>query len=127
MTFARTIASRLSRRVPALLLLAGLMAGTALPARAASFDCGSPKLPDEKAICVNRDLSELDVKMATLLDVLTRLVPMGQRGEIQDAQRAFLAYRATCKNRVTCIRKAYEGRIDQLNTGLQAIYARGPF
>lgn len=115
---------------PAALLGMAMLATGLLPlpaAQAASFDCGAAKAADEKAVCVNRDLSDLDVKTATLYDVLSHLVAMGQRGVLQDQQRAFLAYRATCGGRVTCIRKAYDARIAELNTGLQAIYARGPF
>lgn len=112
----------------AALALAALMSGAgALPASAASFDCNTTRTRDERAVCVNRELSNLDVRMATLYEVLTHLVAMGQRGEIQDAQKAFLAFRATCGGRVACIRGAYQNRITQLETGLQAIYARGPF
>ncbi|GGF85059.1 hypothetical protein GCM10007301_51220 [Azorhizobium oxalatiphilum] len=117
-------------RLPfSVLLCAALMGGAlfSVPARAASFDCGTAKAADEKAVCVNRDLSDLDVKTATLYEVLGHLVAMGQRGDLQEQQRAFLAYRATCGSRVACIRKAYDQRITQLNAGLQAIYARGPF
>lgn len=106
------------------LLPAVSYAGTA---NAASFDCTAAKTADEKAVCVNRNLSDLDVKAATLYEVLGHLVAMGQRGDLQDQQRAFLAHRATCGSRVPCIAKVYEQRIDVLNKGLQAIYARGPF
>lgn len=109
----------------AVLLLA--VSGTA-PASAASFDCtASGQSRDQRAVCVNRELSDLDVRMATLYEVLTHLVAMGQRGEIQEAQKAFLAFRGTCGGRVSCIRGAYRNRIAQLETGLKAIYARGPF
>lgn len=109
----------------ALVMLA--LAGAA-PASAASFDCtATGQSRDQRAVCVNRELSDLDVRMATLYEVLTHLVAMGQRGEIQEAQKAFLAFRGTCGGRVSCIRGAYRNRIAQLETGLQAIYARGPF
>ena len=111
----------------ALALVAVLGATGAAPASAASFDCTTAKARDARAVCVNRELSDLDVRMATLYEVLTHLVAMGQRGEIQEAQKAFLAFRATCGGRVSCIRGAYQNRIAQLETGLQAIYARGPF
>ena len=110
------------------LVMAGLMGvPAATPAAAASFDCATATARDERAVCVNRELSDLDVRMATLYEVLTHLVAMGQRGQLQDQQKAFLAFRATCGGRVSCIRGAYRNRIAQLETGLQAIYARGPF
>ncbi|HFJ2168641.1 TPA: hypothetical protein ACGTUS_002203 [Salmonella enterica] len=34
---------------------------------AASFDCRQAKLPDEKAICADRHLNDLDVEMAVKL------------------------------------------------------------
>jgi uncharacterized protein len=52
---------------------------------------------------------------------------MGQRGDIQDAQRAWLGRREACGDRVACLIKAYDARIDELNTVLKAIAARGPF
>ncbi|TDU01036.1 MULTISPECIES: lysozyme inhibitor LprI family protein [Azorhizobium] len=117
----------LRRASTALALLGLVLAFSSAPAAAASFDCTKARSPDEKAVCVNRDLSDLDVRAATLYDVLTHLVAMGERGIIQDQQRAFLAYRATCGSRVPCIRKVYEQHVAQLTAGLQAIYARGPF
>ncbi len=110
-----------------LALAGGLSLAAPTPAAAASFDCTAAKSRDEKAVCVNRELSDLDVKMATLYDVLTHLVAMGQRGDLQEGQKAFLAFRGTCGGRVACIRVAYQNRIAQLETGLQAIYARGPY
>lgn len=118
-------ACRTAAALAMLCLAAGLMPLS--PAAAASFDCLKARSPDEKAVCVNRNLSDLDVRAATLYEVLTHLVAMGQRGQIEDQQHAFLAYRATCGSRVTCIRKVYDDHIAQLNAALQAIYARGPF
>lgn len=119
--------SFLRHGLAALALMALFGAAGVAPASAASFDCTTAKARDMRAVCVNRELSDLDVRMATLYEVLTHLVAMGQRGEIQEAQKAFLAFRATCGGRVSCIRGAYQNRITQLEAGLQAIYARGPF
>lgn len=134
-TLSRAIAGMTSRPPVRSLRAVGLAAAAlvllalpgASPASAASFDCTATVSRDARAVCVNRELSDLDVRMATLYEVLTHLVAMGQRGEIQDQQKAFLAFRGTCGGRVSCIRGAYRNRIAQLETGLQAIYARGPF
>ncbi len=96
-------------------------------AAAASFDCSTAKATDEKAICANCGLQQLDVKMTTLYGVITKLVAMGQRGDIQDAQRAWLSRRALCGSDAGCLRQAYEGRIRELEAGLSEIYSRGPF
>ncbi|MET3354869.1 lysozyme inhibitor LprI family protein [Xanthobacter autotrophicus] len=97
------------------------------PAGAASFDCTTARAADEKAVCDSCDLAQLDVKMSTLYGVLTKLVAMGQRGMIQDAQRAWLAQRSTCGGDTGCLATAYKGRIGQLETALGEIYSRGPF
>lgn len=96
-------------------------------AQAASFDCATATSAAEKAICDNRALNDQDVKMATLYEVLSHLVAMGQRGELQDAQRAWLKGRAQCKGNVACLRTAYESRIHTLQQALQDIYQNGPY
>lgn len=118
------------RRLSAVVFTVALLAAGGLgtgPARAASFDCATARTADEKGVCGNCELQQLDVKMSTLYGVITRLVAMGQRGDIQDAQRAWLSRRALCGGEVTCLRQAYQGRIQELEAGLAAIYSRGPF
>ncbi|KAH0444771.1 hypothetical protein KCU90_g768, partial [Aureobasidium melanogenum] len=44
---------------------------------AASFDCNRARLPDEKAICASRQLSELDVEMSVRFQMMMGLVAMG--------------------------------------------------
>lgn len=110
--------------VPAV-AVAGWLAAT--PAAAASFECATARAPDEKAVCASCELEQLDVKMSTLYGVAIRLVAMGQRGDIQDAQRAWLSRRALCGGDASCLRQAYQSRIGELETGLDAIYSRGPF
>jgi uncharacterized protein len=53
-------------------------------ASAASFDCRKASKPDEIAICDSRELSQLDVRMATLYETVIKLVGMGTRGALQD-------------------------------------------
>lgn len=81
-------------------------------ASAASFDCDSKTLaPDETAICANRDLNDLDVRMATEFKWLSGMYAMGVRGELQDQQTAWLKTRQACQSDTACIRKAYEDRL----------------
>lgn len=114
------------RPLRALLVLAASLLAVA-PAGAASFDCAAARAADETAICGNCELAQLDVKMATLYDVLTRLVGMGARGDIRDAQAAWLRQRAACGAETACLVQAYRTRIGLLEKGLEAIYSRGPF
>lgn len=116
--------------IPALARPAAVLAlalFSAAPAAAASFACTGALKPDEAAVCAHRDLSNADVKMDTLYTTLARLVGMGQRGDLMDAQRAFLARRAACGDDLACLRSAYHGRIGELERALGALAARGPF
>ncbi len=100
------------------LLAAAMIAFTAAasPAAAASFDCAKAKTADEKAICANRTLSELDVAMATLYGVRMQIpMLMGARGAAQDEQRAWLTQRNACGSDVTCLTARYQQRIVELN------------
>lgn len=110
--------------------LAGSLLGGALPAYAddyAALECRLARSPSERAICSNYGLGQREARLATLYEWTTSLVAMGQRGEIQDAQRAFIAQRAACRANVTCIQKAYDARIEQLETVMSRIKEKGPF
>jgi uncharacterized protein len=90
-------------------------------AQAASFNCAKAKTPDEKAICANRTLSDLDLKMATLFGVRMKLpMLMGARGAAQDEQRDFLTVRGSCGADAACIGIAYQQRIDAINAEIDA-------
>lgn len=93
----------------ALVTMSGLASQGAV---AASFDCDAKTLaPDETAICANRDLNDLDVRMATEFKWLSGMYAMGVRGELQDQQTAWLKTRQACQSDAACIRKAYEDRL----------------
>ncbi|MDI7065936.1 hypothetical protein QMO17_32340, partial [Klebsiella pneumoniae] len=64
-----------------LALIAAIAFGS-VPAQAASFDCNRARLPDEKAICASRQLSELDVEMSVRFQMMMGLVAMGTRGDM---------------------------------------------
>lgn len=109
--------ARLSRTATALAILSGLGAGMPLPAEAASFDCEKPELAaDETAICANRDLNDMDVKMVTTFELITGLLPMGNRGVVQDEQVAWLSKRQACNADLACLRTSYTERLAQLKT-----------
>ncbi len=116
------------KSLAALLLTTTLLViGPIGPVAAASFDCAKAASADEKAVCDDCNLAQKDVKMATLYDVLTNLVAMGQRGDIQDAQRSFLKTRADCGAKKHCIAEAYDARIGKLEAGLKEVYEGGPY
>lgn len=94
----------------------------ASPAAAASFDCDKPELAaDETAICANRDLNDMDVKMVTTFELITGLMPMGNRGVVQDEQVEWLSKRQGCDADLACLRAAYTERLAQLKSAYDVI------
>lgn len=101
----------------------------AAPSRgeAQSFDCATNTANDEQAICADNKLTQLDVKMSTMYEVLMHTSAMGARGALRDSQQDWLAQRAVCGLDTSCLRKAYDTRISQLQALLNDLYSRGPF
>jgi uncharacterized protein len=117
----------LSARLPlAALALAAAVAGAA-PAMAQSFSCATNTAPDERAICADCGLAQLDVKLAVMYEVLTKTSGMGVRADLREAQRAWLSTRAACGGNVSCLTGAYQTRIAALQASLDEFYSRGPF
>ncbi|MBQ0821475.1 lysozyme inhibitor LprI family protein [Microvirga terrae] len=115
-------------RAFSVVLIAGLwMAAASQAAQAASFDCAKARTPDEKAICADRGLNDQDVEMAVLYTQLKPLLGMGARGDMEDAQAAWLKRREACGEDRSCLSKAYEDRVLQLRNGFEALAKRGPF
>ncbi len=83
-------------------------------ARAASFSCVQARAPDERAICADPSLSNLDSRLAGLLDLDEDTVAMGQRGDLQDVQAAWLKTRARCGANRPCLHTRYEVRLKQV-------------
>lgn len=109
----------------ALMIAAGSLLANA--AHAASFDCAKARAKDEKAICANRALNDLDVKVTVLLDLDSRLVAMGQRGAIHDDQVVWLKARHLCGADTACLRQSYDKRIAVLDDVFQGVASHGPF
>ncbi|PHM50275.1 lysozyme inhibitor LprI family protein [Xenorhabdus miraniensis] len=83
---------------------------------AASFDCAKAKAPDEKAICSNPKLNDLDVEMSVKYHFLKGLFTMGVSGDMYDDQTAWLKQRQKCKGNTACLLQSYHQRINQLDT-----------
>ncbi len=109
-----------------------LFAAVALlsPASAADYapmNCARAFSASEKAVCSDYGLGQLEARMATLYQWATSFVAMGQRGDIEDAQRAFLSSRAVCGSDRACLRQAYDTRIAQLQRVMESVREKGPF
>lgn len=106
------------------------LASASSAARASDYaplDCHKASSPAEKTICSSYALGQSEARMATLFAVATSLVAMGQRGDIQDAQRKWLASRDACGKDVGCLNAAYQKRIGALNYVIATIASRGPY
>lgn len=109
---------------------AGLALANAAPLQAAPYaplDCSRAATPAEQTVCGNYALGQLEARMATLYGVATSLVAMGQRGDIEDAQRSWLQRRASCGSDAGCLAQAYRTRIDALEAVVAGIASRGPY
>ena len=95
--------------------------------QAADFDCKRASSLSEKAICTNHSLSDADVKLATSYHLLTPMLAMGSRGDVQDSQRAWLKQRDACGKNTACLQGMYSQRQQQLDRYWANIYSRGPY
>ncbi|MDX9674187.1 MULTISPECIES: hypothetical protein [unclassified Pseudomonas] len=122
MTRVREISSVIGAVFAAGLLLA------ADAAVAASFDCAKAKAPDEKAVCANRTLNDLDVTMGELFSLDKRLLPMGGRDALIGEQQAFLKSRKACGAKIGCLTDLYQKRVEALRNIIETrVMTQGPF
>lgn len=105
----------------------GLAPPAAHAASYAPLDCAKASTPTETAVCKSYALGQDEARLATLFGVLTSLVAMGQRGDIVDAQRRWLASRDACGSNAECLSRAYQARINELSGALDGLAKRGPF
>ncbi|MDQ0473330.1 lysozyme inhibitor LprI family protein [Labrys wisconsinensis] len=110
-----------------LLALACTMPLPAMAGDYAPLDCAKAASPAELAICRNYALGQDEARMATLFGIVTGLVAMGQRGDIGEAQRAWLKTREACGGDVACLTQSYRTRIGELQKAMDDIASRGPF
>lgn len=104
--------------------------GVTLPAAAIDYspiDCAKATTPADRTICSTYTLGQDEARMATLYGIATGLVAMGQRGDIQDAQRAFIRTREACSTDTGCLARVYATRIRELSAVIDGIASRGPY
>lgn len=123
---AMSLSSR-AAGMAAAVILAVAMPSTVFAGSYAPLDCTKAASPAETAICRSYTLGQAEARMATLFQVVTSLVAMGERGTIADAQRQWIARRNACGADGACLAGAYRDRIAALSAALDAIAARGPF
>jgi uncharacterized protein len=110
------------------IVAAGFMcAAPATASQYAPLNCKRAASASERTICSNYMLGQQEARMATLFSVATGLVPMGRRGNLEDAERKWLKRRAGCGQHIDCLARAYDARIRELNAIISDIASRGPY
>lgn len=100
-----------------------------LPALAQpSFDCRQARAWDERQICAQADLAELDRRIAAAWRAVTERATPEQRARLQAEQRAWLAERRACESPAareaqSCVRRAMRARARDLEA---AVAGGGP-
>ena len=105
-----------------LLALASLRIASALP-----IDCNKAASKNERTVCADPFLLQTDARLDTLYDISSRLVAMGERGDLVDSQRAWVKERESCGTDTNCIRAAYAKRAAVFEAILQRVASHGPF
>jgi uncharacterized protein len=91
------------------------------------LECSKAVSQSELAICRTYSLGQAEARMATLFGIVTSLVAMGQRADVEESQRQWLHTRDACGKDTACLSKSYRYRIDNLSAIADSIAARGPF
>jgi uncharacterized protein len=96
------------------------------PGRAAgpSFDCNKASTPNERMICADGQLRELDLELTRSYRGLLDMVSSSEGAAIRDVQRAWLQDRQNCGSDYQCTIGAYATRTRQLQS--QIANAGGP-
>ena len=86
----------------------------AAPARAASFDCAKAATPDEKAVCTDPQISELDDLLGTAFaQARAKTSDATDRAQLLAMGRRFLAARRACGTAKPCILTDYVGALTE--------------
>lgn len=117
----------MTRAILLLLLLAPL---PALAQQGPSFNCAQARAWDERAICAQADLSELDRRIAAAFRAATERATPEDRARLQGEQRAWLAERRACeapnaREAQSCVRRLMRARARDLEALAQAAPAGG--
>jgi uncharacterized protein len=99
----------------ALLIIAGL--GTQ-SAGGQSFDCRHARYADERTICQNQGLGQLDQELASAYDRVMRKLPKEERDAFDNNETAFVTARRRCGDHRACIEQSYRNRIQELQATL---------
>lgn len=92
-----------------------------------TIDCRSAIRPYESTVCANGVLAAMDLQMQTLYQVVQKLVQPQVAAQLAAGQQAFFRIREACADDANCIGQSYATRIQEIDTVLQGLVARGPY
>jgi uncharacterized protein len=95
-----------------------LVGGFGFPASGQSFDCRNARSADEKAICQDSWLGDLDKQLADVYDRAGGKLSKAERAEFENHETAFVNARRRCGEHRACIEQSYHNRIQELLSGL---------
>ena len=87
-------------------------------ASAQSFDCRNARSADEKAICQDSRLGELDKQLAGVYDRVGGKLSKQERQEFENHETAFVNARHRCGGHSGCIEQSYRNRLQELLSSL---------
>ena len=88
------------------------------PAAGQSFDCRNARHADEKTICRESRLGELDKELAAAYDRAGKKLSKQERAEFENNETAFVSARHRCAEHQGCIEQSYRNRLQELRAVL---------
>jgi uncharacterized protein len=88
------------------------------PAAGQSFDCRNARHADEKTICRESRLGELDKELAAAYDRAGKKLSKQERAEFENNETAFVNARHRCAEHQGCIEQSYRNRLQELRAVL---------
>jgi uncharacterized protein len=111
--------TRLSAHFVAVALALLMMAWIgAPPAAGQSFDCRNARHADEKTICRESRLGELDKELAAAYDRAGKKLSKQERAQFENNETAFVNARHRCAEHQGCIEQSYRNRLQELRAVL---------
>ena len=95
-----------------------LIAGGMPTANAQSFNCRYARYADEKMVCHEPFLGQLDEELASVYRRILLKLPRAERGELDKNEEAFVISRRRCGGQRGCIEQSYRKRIQELQAAL---------
>jgi uncharacterized protein len=99
----------------ALLIAAGFAAGSA---NAQSFECRYAHYPDERTICQDPALGQLDQELASVYRRVMLKLPRREAEALDKNEDTFVIARRRCGDHRACIEQSYRNRIQELQAAV---------